>query len=213
MPFLFALISINVLSVSLILVLCGKKENESNGNQPTKPAASGSSKIENKTVQIAFTATETTPSNYKRPDIYHKAAENLAFPASARCKNHDDAWRVLALYLDYIRAVNPVEFEQHKLLDSALAVLHDFSYTSPDCSQIPNETLALGVVYFLVDFNNIKVNLGTPSQPWYTILCRNAKFEEMERMRIQIEHYLVGLKSDGSSSELKASIIETICAQ
>ncbi|CAL2038942.1 unnamed protein product [Caenorhabditis brenneri] len=197
MPFLFALVSINVLSVSLILVMCGKKENENSGSQSQKPNKNRS-ESGTETVQIAFSTEALTPSNYERPDVYHEVAEKLAFPASVRCKNHDDAWRILALYLDYIRAVNPVEFEKFRMLDSALAVLHDFSYQYPT-SLIPNETLALAVVYFLVDFHRIHVNLGSLNRPWYTVLCKNAQFDELERMRTQIEHFLVGSFSDESS--------------
>lgn len=202
MPFLFALISIiNILFVSLLLVVCGKKENENNGNTSAKAEANRSN---SKEMQISFSMDQpVTPP--KRTDIYHKVAENFAFPASSRCKNHDDAWRILALYLDYIRSVNPVEFERFRMLDSALAVLHDFRFVE-QAVPVTNETLALGVLYFLINYHKIRVNLGTPSQPWYNILCRNAKIEELEAIRLLIKQEMLGI--DGSESG--ASALEVV---
>ncbi|UMM26656.1 hypothetical protein L5515_010266 [Caenorhabditis briggsae] len=202
MPFLFALVSINILSFSMVwlLVSCGKKENENNGANPTEIPK----KKETQNQSLAFSTVEKSQ---KRSDIYHEVAENLAFPASARCKNHDDAWRILALYLDYIRAVNPVEFEQFRMLDSALAVLHDFSFIGRT-AQVSNETLALAVLYFLVDFHKIKINLGSATQPWYSILCKNAKIEELETMKQWMEQDLIGMKSDDFSNG--SSLLEEV---
>ncbi|EFO97075.1 hypothetical protein CRE_19619 [Caenorhabditis remanei] len=206
MPFLFALISIiNILSVSLILVVCGKKENENNGNTTGKTENQAAANRSNsKEVQLSFSMDQpVTPP--KRTDIYHQVAESFAFPASSKCKNHDDAWRILALYLDYIREVNQTDFERFRMLDSALAILHDFRFVEQSV-QVSNETLALGVLYFLINYHKIKVNLGSPSHPWYNILCRNAKIEELEAIRLLIKQEMLGI--DGSDSG--ASALEVV---
>lgn len=81
------------------------------------------------------------------------------------------------------------------MLDSALAVLHDFSHLVRT-AHVSNETIALSVVYFLIDFHKITPNIGTASDPWYKMLCRDATLDELERMRVLIEQDLMGGKSE-----------------
>lgn len=81
------------------------------------------------------------------------------------------------------------------VLDSALAVLHDLGQYVR-AGQLSNDAIALAVVYFLVHFHRIKVNLGSETNPWFTILCRTAQVEELEKMRMLIEHELVGVRPD-----------------
>ncbi|CAI2352350.1 unnamed protein product [Caenorhabditis sp. 36 PRJEB53466] len=204
MPILSALIAINLVSLPLIIIGCGKKENE-NGNSAGTRDRGKSEQNGNGTVQINFSEVRIEegaerPARSTRADVYHEAAENLAYPASMRCKNHDDAWRILALYLDCIRAVNPTEFNQFRFLDAALALLHDFSHYIRT-GQLSNDVIALAVVYFLVDFHKLKVNLGSDKTPWYKVLCRNAQLEDLERARAFIESELLGFRSEETAVE------------
>uniref|UniRef100_A0A1I7V0S1 Cyclin N-terminal domain-containing protein n=1 Tax=Caenorhabditis tropicalis TaxID=1561998 RepID=A0A1I7V0S1_9PELO len=82
------------------------------------------------------------------------------------------------------------------MLDSALAVLHDFNSFIPTVTNISNETLALAVIYFLVDFHKIKINLGSATEPWYTVLCRNVQIDEIEFLRQRMEYCLIGIEEN-----------------
>uniref|UniRef100_A0A8R1I1X8 Uncharacterized protein n=1 Tax=Caenorhabditis japonica TaxID=281687 RepID=A0A8R1I1X8_CAEJA len=130
----------------------------------------------------------------ERSDIYHKITEDLAYPASARCRNHENVGRILALYLDCIRAVNAEEFANFRLMNSALAVMHDFTrYIHVD--GLTNDTVALAVVYFLVDYYKIKVKLRAADTPWFSILNRSEKLEDLESIWILIENELISRHS------------------
>ncbi|CAB3406710.1 unnamed protein product [Caenorhabditis bovis] len=90
--------------------------------------------------------------------------------------------RILALYLDHLRSVNPVEFQKHRLIDAGMAVLHDVQNLLKQ-SQFDDELIAIAIIHFLADYHQIKINMGNETTPWYTVFSKNANFDDLNRRR------------------------------
>ncbi|CAI5441531.1 unnamed protein product [Caenorhabditis angaria] len=187
---IFTIVTFNI----SIFIFCGKQQEESTNLHNKTLKANDKKDV----AQVNF-----TPEKSQEPDLYHNlAAQNLAFPASSRCQNHDDVWRILALYLDMIRSVNPDDFVKHQLLDSGMAVLHDISnFIKLDQTIYNNELVALAIVYFLVKYNNIQVKIGDEKTPWHTIINKRVKVEDLRDIYKQIDKQLVRGSDENNSSK------------